>query len=101
MKRSQIWHFPDGVPASTRCFDGHFPGDPIVPGAYLLALAEGRLASEGWQMSAARRVKFLSPLRPDQAFRIEVLTGKSGTILRWWRADDKIAEASVTLRALE
>ncbi len=101
MLNQTVWHFREGVPAADPCFDGHFPGNPIVPAAYLLALAESRLAASGWRMTGARRIKFLSPLRPDQAFRIEADAGRSGTILRWERDDMKIAEASVTLRALE
>ena len=101
MLNQTVWHFPKGVPAVNPCFDGHFPGDPIVPGAYLLALAERRLAASGWRITGARRIKFLSPLRPDQAFQIEANAGRSGTVLRWVRDDVKIAEASVTLRALE
>ena len=53
---------------------GHFPGHPIVPGAWLLAwvvaAATRRLAAEGESRSiaAVKRVKFLRPLAPDQAF---------------------------------
>lgn len=95
------WRFPQGVLAGAPCFDGHFPNDPIVPGAYLLALAEGQLTQAGWEIAFSRRIKFLSPLRPDQPFRIEAAPGSTGTILRWFREDLKIAEASVTLRATQ
>lgn len=53
---------------------GHFPGHPIVPGAWLLAwvvAAATRRLSEGGQtraIAAVKRVKFLRPLVPDQAF---------------------------------
>lgn len=53
---------------------GHFPGHPIVPGAWLLAwvvaAATRRLTAEGQTraIAAVKRVKFLRPLIPDQAF---------------------------------
>lgn len=53
---------------------GHFPGHPIVPGAWLLAwvvaAATRRLAVEcdTRAVMGVKRVKFLRPLAPDQAF---------------------------------
>jgi 3-hydroxymyristoyl/3-hydroxydecanoyl-(acyl carrier protein) dehydratase len=53
---------------------GHFPGHPIVPGAWLLAwvvaAAMRRLSATGESCSIAaiKRVKFLRPLAPDHAF---------------------------------
>ncbi len=53
---------------------GHFPGHPIIPGAWLLAwvvaTATRRLAAEcdTRAVSGVKRVKFLRPLAPDQAF---------------------------------
>lgn len=53
---------------------GHFPGHPIVPGAWLLAwvvaTAKRRLAAERDTRAVVgvKRVKFLRPLAPDQAF---------------------------------
>ena len=53
---------------------GHFPGHPIVPGAWLLAwvvaAATRRLAAgdESRSVLSIKRVKFLQPLAPDQPF---------------------------------
>ena len=53
---------------------GHFPGHPIVPGAWLLAwvvaAAARRLTAdcETRAVVGIKRVKFLRPLAPDQAF---------------------------------
>ena len=53
---------------------GHFPGHPIVPGAWLLAwvvaAATRRLAAsdESRSVLSIKRVKFLRPLLPDQPF---------------------------------
>jgi 3-hydroxymyristoyl/3-hydroxydecanoyl-(acyl carrier protein) dehydratase len=50
---------------------GHFPGNPIIPGALLLdtvldAIAGGRDATR----ATIRAVKFLRPVRPGDAIRI-------------------------------
>jgi len=53
---------------------GHFPGHPIVPGAWLLAwvvaTATRRLAADcdTRAVVGVKRVKFLRPLAPDQTF---------------------------------
>jgi 3-hydroxyacyl-[acyl-carrier-protein] dehydratase len=51
-------------------FDGHFPGDPIVPGAKLLDLviAALRNGDDRWRDRAIEitAAKFLAPVRPDQ-----------------------------------
>ncbi len=60
------------LPASHPMFAGHFPGNPIVPGAYLLALVEQRandwLRQQGQstQVAGVSAVKFVRPLRPDE-----------------------------------
>jgi 3-hydroxymyristoyl/3-hydroxydecanoyl-(acyl carrier protein) dehydratase len=60
------------VPAGHPMFAGHFPGNPIVPGAYLLALVQRH--ADDWLRAQARServagvasAKFLRPLRPDE-----------------------------------
>jgi 3-hydroxymyristoyl/3-hydroxydecanoyl-(acyl carrier protein) dehydratase len=60
---------------------GHFPGRPIVPGAWLLAwvvaAATRRLQAEGEARAVAgvKRVKFLRPLAPNQTFECELKMG--------------------------
>lgn len=46
---------------------GHFPGHPIVPGAWLLAWVVAA-AEERKPVSGVKRVKFLRPLAPEQVF---------------------------------
>lgn len=54
------------VPDDLVCFEGHFPGNPLVPGALLLAWAEA-LVGENFQrrIMQVKQVKFLSPVRPS------------------------------------
>lgn len=86
---------------------GHFPGDPIVPGAYLLAWvigqARGWLAARGETRAVAgvARVKFLRPLRPDQPFICEWTTGADS--LRFTLATDAgtVATGALVLGATE
>jgi 3-hydroxymyristoyl/3-hydroxydecanoyl-(acyl carrier protein) dehydratase len=60
------------VPAAHPMFVGHFPGNPIVPGAYLLALvqrhADDWLRAQGRaeRVAGVASAKFLRPLRPDE-----------------------------------
>lgn len=54
-------------PADHPCGAGHFPGNPIIPGALLLAEALARIAADlsipdaGWHVKSA---KFPQPARP-------------------------------------
>lgn len=47
-------------------FPGHFPGNPIVPGAVLLAELEGMLDAHGYRVVACEHAKFLAPVAPDE-----------------------------------
>jgi len=50
--------------------DGHFPGNPLLPGVAVLdeviAAAEAWLG-KAWRVRGLPQVKFLSPLRPGEA----------------------------------
>lgn len=60
--------FPTDHPTSA----GHFPGNPVIPGACLLreVLAAIRDAS-GFRCCGITSVKFLHPVRPGDAMAIE------------------------------
>jgi 3-hydroxymyristoyl/3-hydroxydecanoyl-(acyl carrier protein) dehydratase len=67
------------VPADHPSLPGHFPGQPVVPGAVMLAeLAHGaaQALGAGTRVSGFPAVKFLSPLRPGQQAEV-TLTEKT------------------------
>lgn len=54
---------------------GHFPGDPVVPGAVILELVIEALSRRAGARPKVRRidaVKFLRPLRPGDELDIEL-----------------------------
>lgn len=80
------------------CIDGHFPGNPIVPGAVLLGFAADALSQEGWEIAEVTRVKFLRPLRPVIPFRIEITLANCSASISWLAGDVLIAQAKMVLR---
>lgn len=63
------------VPASHPCLEGHFPGQPIVPGVLLLDHVQS--AAEDWlgrEFASTRwaQIKFLRPLLPEQEAHIQL-----------------------------
>lgn len=60
------------LPADTPLFSGHFPGNPIVPGALLLDWLLGEVQHAMRCDRAAlclEQAKFVSPVRPDETVR--------------------------------
>lgn len=96
---------------------GHFPGHPIVPGAWLLAWVVGaatrRLTLQisageipACVISGVNRVKFLRPLAPDQPFDCALDTraaasGADATMrFKLTSGDVTIVEGSLQLQRL-
>jgi 3-hydroxymyristoyl/3-hydroxydecanoyl-(acyl carrier protein) dehydratase len=66
-------HLAVAVPEDLRYLEGHFPGDPIVPGIAQLALAEraARLAhADLGPPRGVRRLKFSARIDPGDALSI-------------------------------
>ena len=57
-------------------FAGHFPGEPVVPGACLLQIVEELLShilETDYRLVNARQIKFLTPIDPRRHPRIEAV----------------------------
>lgn len=70
------------IPAQHPMFAGHFPGRPIVPGAWLLAQALQALAREAPEYGpgayAAQVVKFHRPVPPDSTLDLVLARTPAG-----------------------
>lgn len=87
----------DGARRDAPCFDGHFPGDPITPGAVLIGHGARALRAAGRPLARITRVKFLRPLPPETPFEIEIEQSGDAAKLRWLAGDAVLAEARVVL----
>jgi 3-hydroxyacyl-[acyl-carrier-protein] dehydratase len=60
---------------------GHFPGDPIVPGAILLDYAIAHVEGAfGRKVVGILAAKFLVPVRPQQTVTFRVAGGDNGRV---------------------
>lgn len=87
----------DCIAESHPALAGHFPGDPIVPGALLLARvarAAAKLADA--PLAAVPVVRFHAPLRPGERFEVQ-LDRAAGARIEFCvrRGDTKIASGSL------
>ena len=66
------------VPEDCPWFTGHFPGEPILPGiaivhtVYEAILKLAKSDAESINMSALKRVRFTGPVRPGEAFLLNL-----------------------------
>ena len=87
-------------------FDGHFPGAPVLPGAYLLALVvreieqhaalAERVAGHALQV---QQVKFLSPVRPGDMLRLQLQRDETGIDFAVRRGATPIARGRISADA--
>lgn len=87
-----------GVSEDAPCLDGHFPDDPIVPGAILMGYAARILEEAGYELVHVKRLKFLRPLRPGRAFSVSVTPRAGGAEIAWFNDEATFARATIALR---
>ncbi len=101
----ETWLSCHKVPFDARCLDGHFPDDPLVPGAYLLALSAAMAAAHCCDIVALKRVKFIKPVRPGCEIELRIKLKRGETALSaqavWRVADDIVADAKLKLKHIE
>ena len=71
------------IAAALPCFDGHFPGLPLMPAAAQLAMLQALLLRHSnWQQTiiGGSRLKFSAPIRPGDRLDIELQRKPSGDI---------------------
>ena len=76
------------LPAEHPSLAGHFPGNPIIPGAVLLDEILAAIEGAQGQPTAAwavKWVKFLRPVRPGDELALEITAAPGGdTRFRCW-----------------
>ncbi len=93
-----VCRFPAALPVLT----GHFPGAPLVPGVYLLAVVAelaGRALGHGVEIVAVERAKWSAPAYPERVLTVTVdwRDGTAGIVLDGTVADGAVACATCRL----
>jgi 3-hydroxymyristoyl/3-hydroxydecanoyl-(acyl carrier protein) dehydratase len=91
------------VPEQHACFEGHFPGRPIVPGVELLHWAVCALAD--WQqreldVCALEALKFRRPLLPGETFSLRLAPASDALCFAFEMRDANGPIASGRVRVL-
>jgi|GEM_PF-745335 len=86
------------VPAHHPALEGHFPGNPVVPGVVILDAVI--CAAEAWlsarfHLAGLSQAKFLAPLKPDEAARIELQLREPQLDFVVYRGQDTIAKGTL------
>ena len=86
------------VPADHPALTGHFPGNPVVPGVVILDAVIS--AAENWLgasfvVDSISHAKFLAPLKPDEAARIELVHRASSLEFLIYRDEATIAKGTL------
>lgn len=83
--------------------DGHFPGNPVVPGVVILdeVINIAKSLKPGFTIAAIPTVKFIHPLLPGQAVNVEVNEKSETTIsFNCTHNDIKLVTGQLTLKSL-
>ncbi|HEU5297456.1 MAG TPA: MaoC/PaaZ C-terminal domain-containing protein [Burkholderiaceae bacterium] len=91
--------------ATLPAFDGHFPGAPVLPGAYLLALVlhaleqQPALRARAGAVLQVKHVKFLAPVAPGRTLRIRLQTQAQAIDFAVHCGDTLVARGQVAAEA--
>lgn len=89
------------IEAGEPYLQGHFPGNPLVPGVVILERVLEEIARRHGRPPSPLHipaVKFLSPLRPGEPFTIE-LDGATSVSFTCRAGDRVLVSGTMTLRA--
>lgn len=78
-------------------YDGHFPGDPVVPGAAILVAVE---RAAGRPVARLERVRFLAVVRPGEDVDIEVTLDGDRARFKVRRGETDVARGVAVLAPL-
>jgi 3-hydroxymyristoyl/3-hydroxydecanoyl-(acyl carrier protein) dehydratase len=94
------------VPATSRWFDGHFPGHPVLPGIAQLAmvfdLIQGALGAPVRVLEVSR-VRFKQMIRPEDHLRVwaEPRAGREGAYaFRVTRQEEVVCSGTMTVKQI-
>jgi 3-hydroxymyristoyl/3-hydroxydecanoyl-(acyl carrier protein) dehydratase len=85
------------VPEDLKYFEGHFPGDPIVPGVAQLAAMETAIAREFPELgppTGVQKLKFMSALRPGDSLVVTLARKAESVEIAIARGDTLCTSAS-------
>src|SRR5690606_30596285 len=91
------------VSADAVCVQGHFPGMPVVPGAWLLGQVHSQLLERlpAYRVAELKKVKFLAPLLPEQIATLTIDESKMPRIkVTLVHAERLLLEASFVMAEL-
>ena len=89
---------PDGFTADSAFLDGHFAGNPIIPGAVILGYLAAQLATIDLAIAKVARMKFHRLLRPSVPIEITITSAGGKARAEFCGQDGIVASASLTLR---
>lgn len=91
----------DLVPPDHPCLQGHFPGNPLVPGTVILEKVIDRLTGiiPDQHVTEIISVKFLAPLKPGERFSVSFSQTPDKVQFECLRNDKIIASGSLSIAA--
>jgi 3-hydroxymyristoyl/3-hydroxydecanoyl-(acyl carrier protein) dehydratase len=81
------WNVPENLPY----FEGHFPGNPVLPAVAILdatlQVLRAGLAQSELELFSVPNAKFMGIIRPGSRVHIEVYRDENGSDPAEWRAE--------------